>query len=119
MDFNWNADFLENQAHLEFKNTYDIFKQYQNDKEKSYSILDIGCSNGYNTQLLFKDFDSSTILGIDIDSKRIMQANQNNKSTNFRFYDINLLNTDINWFINLYTTRNTTRNTTRKRENCN
>ncbi len=102
MNYNWDEQFLKRQADSELSNMQIVLKENNIDPNKKYSILDIGCSNGYNTKLVFQKYIYSQILGIDIDKARISNANQNNQDSNFSFICIDLLKTDINKFISAF-----------------
>lgn len=102
MNYNWDEQFLKRQADSELDNIQTVFKKQNIQQNKNYSILDIGCSNGYNTMLTFKKFTCSKILGIDIDNERILNAVLNNHYDNFSFKRIDILKVDINEFIKKY-----------------
>lgn len=100
MNYNWDKQFLKKQADTELHNIQTVFKKHNINQSNKYSILDIGCSNGYNTTLVFQKFNHSQILGIDIDNKQILEASKNNHNANFSFKCIDLLKVDINEFVN-------------------
>ena len=70
---------LESQNRLfnEYAKTYldELFSNYENP-----TVLDIGCDNGSNTLLRLKDRSYKYLIGIDINEKRIIEANQINAS---------------------------------------
>ena len=92
MNNNWNLKKLEKQAsgNQEFDdyvlNISGILK-YQN-----LNVLDIGCSNGFKTKMLFDKYDNIThINGIDIDDTAINEAKEefkNNSRYNFELKSI-------------------------------
>lgn len=100
MNYEWNENYLRQQANLELKNIHNIFEKYNICEENNYAILDIGCSNGYNTQLIFEKFKNSTIVGIDIDESRILKAVEHNKLKNFIFRTIDITYIDIESLVN-------------------
>jgi len=102
METKWNINYLEKQANYELKYIKTVFQNIGINPKETYTILDIGCSDGYSTNLVFGDFANSTILGIDIDKERILQAATKKYGNNFHFKYIYLLYCDINSFINQF-----------------
>lgn len=102
MKYKWDKDFLKEQADSELINTQVIFDKLNIHNDLAYSILDIGCSNGYNTLLVFQKFVNSQILGIDIDQNRIDDINQDSIPPNFVFKCIDLQITNTQKFIREY-----------------
>lgn len=98
MNNNWNLKKLEKQAsgNQEFDdyvlNISGILK-YQN-----LNVLDIGCSNGFKTKMLFDKYDNIThINGIDIDDTAINEAKEefkNNSRYNFELKSIDDLHNE-------------------------
>lgn len=92
MNNNWNLKKLEKQAigNQEFDdyvlNISGILK-YEN-----LNVLDIGCSNGFKTKMLFDKYDNITYInGIDIDDNAISEAKEefkNNSRYNFELKNI-------------------------------
>ena len=64
---------------------------YNIPKEKSYTILDIACGTGYNTNILSSVFKNSKIIGIDFDEICIKFAKQYNKNSGVIFLCDNIL----------------------------
>lgn len=58
---------------------------YNVDKEKSYTILDIACGTGYNTNILAGEFKNSKIVGVDISKECIKFANEYNRNDKITF----------------------------------
>lgn len=69
---NWNIEKLERQA-ISNQNFDDfILKQSNILNYSNLKVLDIGCSNGFKTQMLFDKYENiDKIVGIDIDDKAI------------------------------------------------
>ena len=93
MNNNWNLEKLERQARG--SQDYDdfILKQSGVLDYPDLHVLDIGCSNGYKTKMLFDAYSNITyIKGIDIDENAIKEAQelfQNNPRYNFMLQSLN------------------------------
>ena len=77
-DNSWNLEKLQRQA-ISNQN-YDKFILNQSGilNAKNLKVLDIGCSNGFKTQMLFDQYSNiDYIHGIDIDDNAIEEANKN------------------------------------------
>lgn len=77
-DNSWNLEKLERQA-ISNQN-YDEFILNQSGilNAKNLKVLDIGCSNGFKTKMLFDQYSNiDYIHGIDIDDNAIDEANKN------------------------------------------
>ena len=87
-DNSWNLEKLERQAIA--NQNYDEFILNQSGilREKNLKVLDIGCSNGFKTKLLFDKYSSiNYIHGIDIDENAIEKAHNNFKNNNRYFFE--------------------------------
>ena len=103
MNNSWNLEKLEKQAARnqnfdKYILTESGILQYQNLK-----VLDIGCSNGYKTQMLFDEYKNIIdITGIDIDEHAINEAKikfKENKKYKFELRSIYELNNDSKYDI--------------------
>ncbi len=98
MNKNWNLNRLENQA-INNQN-YDEFVLEESKilELKNLKVLDIGCSNGFKTKMLFDKYDNIIhINGIDIDEKAIKEARQkfkDNQKYTFELKGIDDLDTN-------------------------
>lgn len=96
-DYNWNIDKLEKQALANQDFDDYVLKQSKILTYKNLKVLDIGCSNGFKTNLLFGKYKNiEKVVGIDIDDKAIMEAKEkyeDNKYT-FELKDIDQLDTN-------------------------
>lgn len=98
MSNNWNLEKLKkqaigNQAFDDYVLNVSGILEYQN-----LEVLDIGCSNGFKTQMLFDKYDNIIhITGIDIDDDAINEAKEtfkNNNKYNFELRSIDDLDDD-------------------------
>ena len=106
MSNNWNLNKLERQAIGNQKFDEYILKESGILQYNDLKVLDIGCSNGFKTKMLFDKFDNITsITGIDVDEIAINEAKLNfkeNKKYNFELKSIdNIYNTLTYDIINL------------------
>lgn len=90
---NWNYDALKKQADSEFDFVSKILRDLL-DKDHKIRILDIGCSDGYNTIQMFKQFDNVEVVGIDISKDAIQKAQEQNDGTIMTFECVNIENDD-------------------------
>ena len=68
MNNNWNLEKLERQAAKNQKFDDYVLNMSGILKYQNLNVLDVGCSNGFKTKLLFDKYDNITyIKGIDID----------------------------------------------------
>lgn len=88
LDTKWNLDKLKNQAisNQNFDNY--ILKESGILENTNLKVLDIGCSNGCKTEMLFDKYEQiSEIVGIDVDENAINEANKKFKDNNrYKFY---------------------------------
>lgn len=68
----------------------EIFANYENP-----SVLDIGCDNGSNTLLRLKDRNYKYLIGIDINEKRIAEANEINGNEKNTFIHCDVTSADF------------------------
>lgn len=90
---NWNLEKLERQAlsSQDFDNF--VLNQSGMLNYKGLKVLDIGCSNGYKTEMLFDKYDNiEKVVGIDIDENAINEAKE--KFANNNKYVFELKNID-------------------------
>ena len=74
---NWNLEKLERQALS--SQDFDNFVLNQSGilNYNKLKVLDVGCSNGYKTGMLFDKYDNiERIVGIDIDENAINEAKE-------------------------------------------
>jgi 2-polyprenyl-3-methyl-5-hydroxy-6-metoxy-1,4-benzoquinol methylase len=95
MNNSWNLDKLKKQA---IKNQeFDDYVLNESNilNYENLEVLDIGCSNGFKTELLFGKYNNiKHITGIDVDNVAILEAKEkfkNNKRYTFEVKDINKL----------------------------
>ncbi len=80
MSDNWNLNKLERQAIGNQKFDKYVLKQSGILQYNDLKVLDIGCSNGFKTKMLFDEHDNIIkITGIDIDENAINEAKLNFK----------------------------------------
>ena len=96
MNNNWNLEKLEKQA-ISNQNFDDfVLRQSKILDCNNLSVLDIGCSNGFKTQMLFDKYENiNKIVGIDIDDKAINEAKikfRDNAKYTFELNSIDNLN---------------------------
>ena len=106
MNNNWNLNKLERQAIGNQKFDEYVLKESGILQYNDLKVLDIGCSNGFKTKMLFDKYDNITsITGIDVDEVAINEAKLNfkeNKKYNFELKSIdNMYNTLTYDIINL------------------
>ena len=103
MGNNWNLNKLERQAigNQEFDEY--VLNQSGILKYDNLKVLDIGCSNGFKTKMLFDEYDNITqIVGIDVDENAIKEAKSNfqgNKKYNFQLKNIDDLDNNSTYDI--------------------
>ena len=96
MNNNWNLEKLRRQSinNQEFDDY--VLNQSNILDYENLKVLDIGCSNGFKTKMLFDKYSNiKHITGIDIDSNAILEAKEkfkNNKRYLFKLEDIDKLN---------------------------
>lgn len=92
MNNNWNLEKLERQAAKNQKFDDYVLNMSGILKYQNLNVLDVGCSNGFKTKLLFDKYDNITyIKGIDIDVNAIKEAKEkfkNDSRYNFELKDI-------------------------------
>ena len=95
---NWNLKKLERQA-MENQN-FDNFVLNQSKilEYENLKVLDVGCSNGCKTEMLFGKYENiDNITGIDVDENAINEAKSkfvNNKKYSFELKNIEDLNSE-------------------------
>ena len=95
---NWNLKKLERQA-MENQN-FDNFVLNQSKilEYENLKVLDVGCSNGCKTEMLFGQYENiDNIAGIDVDENAINEAKSkfvNNKKYSFELKNIEDLDTE-------------------------
>ena len=103
MSNNWNLNKLEKQAIGNQHFDEYVLNESRILKYSDLKVLDIGCSNGFKTKMLFDQYDNITqIVGIDIDDYAIKEAKinfQGNKKYNFELKSIDDLNDDSKYDI--------------------
>jgi 2-polyprenyl-3-methyl-5-hydroxy-6-metoxy-1,4-benzoquinol methylase len=67
-----------------------FFKNYYNKNSKFY--LDVGCSNGYITNLLSNNKNFTYVLGLDHNIENIKIAKTLYPNINFDFFNLNIIN---------------------------
>ena len=78
MNNNWDLNNLERQAIGNQKFDNYVLNESGILKYTDLKVLDIGCSNGFKTKMLFDEYDNITnIIGIDIDENAINEAKIN------------------------------------------
>lgn len=78
MNNNWDLNKLERQAIGNQKFDNYVLNESGILKYTDLKVLDIGCSNGFKTKMLFDEYDNITdIIGIDIDENAINEAKIN------------------------------------------
>lgn len=87
MNNNWDLNKLERQAIGNQKFDEYVINQSGILKHNDLKVLDIGCSNGFKTKMLFDVYDNITdIVGIDVDKNAINEAQMNFKGNKkYRF----------------------------------
>ncbi|MDD3187350.1 MAG: methyltransferase domain-containing protein [Bacilli bacterium] len=99
----WNLNKLKKQANGNQASDEEILKLSNILKYKNLKVLDVGCSNGYKTNLLFNKYKNiSHIIGIDNDEFAIKSANLdfiNDKRYHFVNCDINAFNSNYKFDI--------------------
>ena len=104
MSNNWNLNKLERQAigNQHFDEQY-VLNESRILKYSNLKVLDIGCSNGFKTKMLFDQYDNiMQIVGVDIDEHAIKEAKinfQGNTKYNFELKSIDNLNDDSKYDI--------------------
>lgn len=95
---NWNLGKLERQAIANQKFDDFVLNQSGILTCKNLKVLDIGCSNGFKTKMLFDKYENiNKIVGIDLDGKAIDEARRkfvNNYKYTFEIKDIYDLETE-------------------------
>lgn len=71
-------------------------KIYENITFPEQIILDLGCNDGYDTMVRFKNISNAKIVGIDRDSDCIQSANINYGNENIHFYCHDIENSNFN-----------------------
>jgi SAM-dependent methyltransferase len=66
--------------------------EHNNVQEYGKAYLDVGCSNGYITNLISSSFNFNTIRGVDHNTDNLEIAKEKYPSINFEFIDLNQLN---------------------------
>lgn len=87
MNNSWNLKKLERQAVANQKFDDYVLNESGILKYDDLKVLDIGCSNGFKTELLFDKYENvEKIVGIDIDNKAIEEAKEKyNKNNRYSF----------------------------------
>ena len=94
---------LRNLPHnLRLKNILAILKKNKV-QEYGKAYLDIGCSNGYITNLISKSCDFDRIKGVDHNRDNISKAKRQYRSIEFDYIDLNILNVSSSEYFNLVT----------------
>lgn len=70
---NWNYKALQSQTDDEYEFISNVLNDLVQSKSK-IKILDVGCSDGYNTIKMFRQFDNIEVVGIDISQDAIQKA---------------------------------------------
>lgn len=95
---NWNLEKLKRQAIDNQKFDDFVLNQSGILTCKNLKVLDIGCSNGFKTEMLFDKYENiDKIVGIDLDGKAIDEARRrfvNNNKYTFETKDIYELETE-------------------------
>ena len=103
MDNSWNLEKLEKQAVRNQNFDEYILNESGILQYKKLKVLDIGCSNGFKTQMLFDKYKNITeITGIDIDENAINEAKnrfKENKRYKFEIKSIYELNNNSTYDI--------------------
>lgn len=85
MNNNWNLNRLEKQATNNQSFDEFVLQESKILDNKDLKVLDIGCSNGFKTKMLFDKYDNIIkIDGIDIDENAIKEAKESFKD-NFKY----------------------------------
>lgn len=92
---NWNLIRLEKQAISNQNFDEFVLEQSKILEYNDLKVLDVGCSNGFKTKMLFDKYDNiKKIYGIDIDDNAIKEAKENfsnNERYSFEFRNIDEL----------------------------
>ena len=103
MNNNWNLNKLEKQAINNQKFDKSVLNKSGILKYNDLKVLDIGCSNGFKTRMLFDEYDNITnITGIDVDEIAINEAKINfkeDKKYSFALKSIDDLDTSLKYDI--------------------
>lgn len=103
MSNSWNLNKLEKQAIGNQHFDEYVLNESRILKYSDLKVLDIGCSNGFKTKMLFDKYDNIVqIVGIDIDEHAIKEAKinfQENKKYRFELKSIDDLNDDSKYDI--------------------
>ncbi|MCI8548326.1 MAG: methyltransferase domain-containing protein [Bacilli bacterium] len=98
MNNSWNLEKLKRQAIGNQKFDDYVLNESGILKYRDLEVLDIGCSNGFKTKILFDKYDNiKHITGIDIDNNAISEAKnnfKNNNKYNFELKDIDDLDSE-------------------------
>mgnify|MGYP004480467597 FL=1 len=84
---NWNYNALRKQTDSEFEFVLKILKELIPNKGK-VRVLDVGCSDGYNTSKMFNQFENVEVIGIDSSKDAIKKASTENPGIYFECVDI-------------------------------
>lgn len=85
---NWNYNALKKQTDSEFEFVSKILKELLQTEDK-IRVLDVGCSDGYNTSKMFNQFENiEEIIGIDSSEDAIEKASTENHGIHFECVDI-------------------------------
>lgn len=100
---NWNLNKLKRQAISNQKFDEYILNESEILKYDDLKVLDIGCSSGFKTEMLFDKYNNITsIIGIDIDEKAINEAKKHfygNKKYKFELKSIEELDNNSKYDI--------------------
>ena len=97
---NWNYNALKSQTDNEFDFVASVLNEILENKQ-NVRVLDVGCSDGYNTEKMFGQFDNVDVVGIDISKDAIDKAQSNIKRDNMTFECVNIENDgELNDFYN-------------------
>ena len=103
MNNEWNLEKLKKQAIGNQNFDEYVLNESEILKYKDLRVLDVGCSNGFKTKMLFDKYDNIMhITGIDIDSNAINEAKENfaqNKKYKFELKNIDDLDNNLKYDI--------------------
>lgn len=87
-DFTNESERLKSQGSRYDDENQRILDMYLN--KNNYTVLDVGCAQGYVTRQAFRKAKYTKVVGIDISESAIEQANKNNKNSKFSFYRLDI-----------------------------
>lgn len=93
IDFGNEIERLKDQGSKYDAENHKILDQYL--KGNNYTVLDVGCAQGFVTQKAFKDARFSQVIGVDINKNAVKEANAKIKNKKFSFFDLDVESEDF------------------------